>query len=168
MNIPGNSHPSILIQLQVSPTFWKFALCHFAFTKYLQFSSVAQSCPLFVTPWTAARQASLSITNSWSLPKLMSVELVMSSNPLILCCPLLLPSIFPSIRIFSKWLSSSRQVAQWGVGFSASTSVLPVNTQDSSPLGWTDWISLKSKGLSRAFSNTTVQKHQFFCTQLSL
>ena len=68
-----------------------------------QFSSVAQSCPTLCNPWTAAHQASLSITNSWSLLKLMSIELVMPSNHLILCHPLfLLPSIFPSIRVFSK------------------------------------------------------------------
>ena len=69
----------------------------------VQFSSVAQLCPTFATPWTAARQASLSIINSQSLLKLMSIELVMPSNHLILCCPLLLPpSILPSIRIFSN------------------------------------------------------------------
>ena len=68
----------------------------------VQLSSVTQSCPTLVTPWAAACQASLSITNSWSLLKLMSIELVMPSNPLILCSPLLLlPSIFPSIRVFS-------------------------------------------------------------------
>ena len=115
---------------------------------------------LFATPGTAAHQASLSITNSQSLPKLMSIESVMPSNHLILCYPLLLlPSIFPSIRVFSSDQS---------IGVSASTSVLPVNTQAWSPLGWTGCISLKSKGLSRVFSNTTVQKHQFFGAQLSL
>ena len=132
----------------------------------VQFSCSVVSDP--ANPCITARQASLSITNSWSSLKLMSIESVMPSSHLILCPSFLLPAIPPSIRIFSKWLSSSRQVAQWGVGFSASTSVLPMNTQDSSPLGWTDWISLKSKGLSRAFSNTTVQKHQFFGAQISL
>ena len=274
----------------------------------------------FVTPWTAACQASLSITNSQSPPKPVSIESVIPSNHLILCCPLLLlPSIFPSIRVFSselalriRWLkywsfsfnispsnehrglisfrmdwldllafqgilksllqhhsskasilwhsaffivqlshpymttgktialtgssvqfslsvvsdslqphesqhtrppcpsptpwacsnscpsgwwchptisssvipfsshlqsfsaSWSFQMSQlftWGgqsIGVSASASVLPVNTQDWSPLGWTGWISLQSKGLSRVFSNTTVQKHQFFGAQLSL
>ena len=67
---------------------------------------------IFVIPWTAARQASLSITNSWSLPKLMSIESIMPSNHLILCRLLLLPSIFPSIRVFFKWVSSSHQVAK--------------------------------------------------------
>ena len=119
---------------------------------------------LFVTPWTAARQATLSITTSQSLLKLMSIELVMSSNHLILCCPLLLPpSISPSIRVFSNV-----SVLCQSIGISASASVLPMNIQDWFPLGWTVWISLQSKGLSRVFSNTTVQKHQFFSTQLSL
>ena len=119
---------------------------------------------LFATPWIAAQQASLSITNSWNLLKLMSIESVMPSNHLILCCPLLLlPQIPPSIRVFSN------EVA-WGgqsIVVSASESVLPMNTQDWSPLGWIGWISLQSKWLSRIFSNTTVQKHQFFGAQLS-
>ena len=122
---------------------------------------------LFANPWTTAQQASMSITSSWSLHKLMSIGSVMPSNHLILCCPLLLlPSIFPSIRSFqmSQFFTSGGQ----SIGVSASTSVLPVNIQDWFPLGWTGWISLQSKGLSRAFSNTTVQKHQFFSTQLSL
>ena len=107
-----------------------------------------------------------SITNSWSPPKPMSIESVMPSNHLILCHPLLLlPSIFPSIRVFSN---ESVLRIRWAELPSASTSVLPVNTQDWSPLGWTGWISLQSKGLSRVFSNTTVQKHQFFSAQLSL
>ena len=102
-----------------------------------------------------------------NLPKLMSIESVMASNHLILCCPLLLlPSIFPSIRVFSN-----ESVFAWGgqsIGVSASTSVLPMNIQDWFPLGWTCWISLQSKGLSKVFSNITVQKHQFFGTQFSL
>ena len=124
----------------------------------IQFSSVAQLCPT-VTPWTAARQASLSITSSRSLLKLMSIMLLMPSNHLILCHLLLLPpSIFPSIRVFSRWLK------YWSFSFSIS----PSNEYSGlMPLGWTGWISLQSKGLSRVFSNTTVQKHQFFGTQLS-
>ena len=121
---------------------------------------------LFVTPWTAACQASLSITNSWRLLKLMSIESVIAFNHLILCRPLLiLPSIFPSIRFFpmSQFFASGGQ----SVGVSASTSFFPVNIQDWFPFGWTGWISLQSKGLSRVFSNTTVQKHQFFGVQLS-
>ena len=122
---------------------------------------------LFVTPWTATHQASLSITNSQSLPKLMSIELVMPTNHLILCCPLpLLPSIFPSIKVFSN--ESALCSGGQSIGVSVSTSVLPKNTQDWSPLGWTGWISLQSKGLSRVFSSTTVQKHQVFSAQLSL
>ena len=121
---------------------------------------------LFVTPWITAHQASLSITNSRSLLKLTSIESVMPSSHLILCCPLLLlPPIPPSIRVFPM-----SQVFAWGgqsTGVSALASVLPVNTQDWSPLGWTGWISVQSKGLSRVFSNTTVQKHQFFGAQLS-
>ena len=131
-----------------------------------QFSSV-QSLSyvrLFVTPWTAARQDSL-ITISWSPPKPMSIESVMPSNHLILCRSLLLlPSIFPSIRVFP--MSQLFTFDGQSIGVSASTSVLPMNTQDWSALGWTGWISLQSKGLSRVFSNTTVQKHQFLCTVL--
>ena len=118
------------------------------------------------TPWIRARQASLSITNSQSLVKLMSIESVMPSNHLILCCPLLLLSpIPPSSGSFpmSQLFASGGQ----SIGVSASASGLPINTQDWSPLGWTGWISLQSKGLSIVFSNTTVQKCQFFSTQLS-
>ena len=115
---------------------------------------------LFVTPWTAACQASLSITNPWSLLKLMSIELVTPSNHLILCCLLLfLPSIFPSIR---EWAGSLHQVGQ---SIRVSASVLPMNFQGWFLLGLTGLISLLSKGFSRVFSNTTVQKHQFFGTQ---
>ena len=125
---------------------------------------------LFATPWAAARQASLSITNSQSSPRLTSIESVMPSNHLILCRPLLLlPPIPPSIRVFSNE-STLLQLFSWGgqsIGVSASASVLPMNTQDWCPLEWTGWISLRSKGLSRVFSNTTVQKHQFFGAQLS-
>ena len=121
----------------------------------------------FATPWIAAHQASLSITNSWSSPKLMSIKSVMPSSHLILCCPLsYCPQYFPASGSFptSQLFASSGQ----NIGVSASTSVLPMNTQDWSPLGCTGWISLHSKGLSRVFSNTTVQKHQFFGAQLSL
>ena len=128
---------------------------------------LALSCvQLFATPWTAAHQASLSFTTSRSLLKLMSIESRMPSNHLILCHPLLLlPSILPSIRAFqmSQLFTSGGQT----VGVSASASVLPKKTQDWSPSEWTGWISLHSKGLSRVFSNTTVQKHQFFGAQLS-
>ena len=96
---------------------------------------------LFAIPGTAAHQASLSITNSRSRPKPMSIESVMPSNHLILCCPLLLlPPIFPSIRVFSD--ESALPIRWPNIGVSASTSVLPMNTQDWFPLGWTGWISL--------------------------
>ena len=142
----------------------------------LPFPSPVQSLSrvrLFVTPWTAARQASLSITNSWSPPKPMSIESVMPSNHLILCRPLLLPSIFPSIRVFSN---ESALPIRWPKYWSFSFNISPSNEHpglisfrmDWSPLGWTGWISLQSKGLSRVFSNTTVQKHQFLSAQLSL
>ena len=130
------------------------------------FSSVQWlSCVwLFTTPWTAARQASLSITNTWSLLKLMSIELVIPFNHLILCHSLLfLPSVFPSIRVFSKEsVLHIRWPKYWSFSFS-----LPMNIQDWFPLGLTGLFSLQSKGLSKLFSNTTVQIHQFFCSQLS-
>ena len=134
----------------------------------VQFSSVQSlsRVRLFATPWIAACQASLSITNSWSLLKHMSIKSVMPSSHLILCHPLLL---LPPISQASGSFPMS-QLFTWGgqsIEVSASTSVLPLNTQDWFPLGWTGWISLQSKGLSRVFSNATVQKHQFFGAQLS-
>ena len=112
---------------------------------------------LFATPWTAARQASLSITNSRSLLKLISIESVMPSNLVSLCSPfLLLPSIFPASGSYPMrqfFISDGQSIVT-----AASASVLPMNTQDWSPLGWTGWISLQYKGLSRVLSNTTVQK----------
>ena len=118
-------------------------------------------------PWSAAHQASLSFTISWSLFRLMSIESVMPSNHLILCRSLLLlPSILPSIRVFlMSWLFAT---GGQSIGASASASVLPKNIQDWFPLELTSLISLLSKGLSRVFSNTTVQKHQFFGSQPSL
>ena len=120
-----------------------------------QFSSVQSLSHVwhFVTPWTTARQASLSITNSRSSPKLMAIESVMPSSHLILCCSLLLlPQSLPASESFpmSQFFASGGQ----SIGVSASVSVLPMNTQDWSPLGWTGWISLQSKGLSRVFSNS--------------
>ena len=105
-------------------------------------------------------------TNSRSLPKLMSTVSVMPSNHLILCHFFLFLPSFPASGSFpvSQLFASGGQ----SMGVSASTPVLPMNTQDWSPLGWTGWISLQSKGLSRVFSNTTVQQHQFFSAQLSL
>ena len=135
----------------------------------VQFSSVQSLSHvwLFATPWTTARQASLSITNSHSSPKPMFIESVIPSNHRILCHRLLLcPQSFPASGSFqmNQLFASGGQ----SIGASASTSVLPMNTQDWSPLGWTGWLSFQPKGLSRVFSNTTVQKHQFFDTQLSL
>ena len=130
-----------------------------------QFSSCAQSCLTLYKPmdWS---QASLSITNSRSLPKLMSIESVIPSSHLILCSPLLLlPLIFPIIRVFSsESVLHIRWPKYWSFSF---TSVLPMYIQDRFPLGWAGCISLLSKGLSWVFSNNTVQKHQFFSTQLS-
>ena len=123
-----------------------------------QFSSVQSlsRVQLSATPWTASRQASLSITNSQSPPKPMSIELVMPSNHLILCRPLLLlPSIFPSIRVFSNESTLSiRWPKYWSCSFKISLS-------NEHP----GLISLQSKGLSRVFSKTTVQKHQLFAAQ---
>ena len=139
-----------------------------AISSTIQFSSIAQSCLTLCDPMNRSTPGFLSFIISQSLLKLMFIELVILSNHLILCRPLLLPlSIFPSIRIFSNEVSSSHQVAQV-LGVSASASVLPMNIQDWFPLRWTGWISLQSDGLSRVFSNTTVQKHQFFSAQPSL
>ena len=132
----------------------------------VQFSHSGDCVWFFATPWIAARQASLSITNSGSSLKLMSIESVMPSSHLILCrpfssCPQSLPESesFPMSQLFA-WGGQS-------IGFSALASFLPKKSQGWSPSDWTGWISLQSKGLSRVFSNTTVQKHQFFGAQLS-
>ena len=128
----------------------------------VQLLSYVQLC---ATPWTTAHQASLSITNSRT-----------NSCPLSWWCH---PTISPSVIPFSSCLQSfpesgsfqMRQFFAFGgqsIGVSASASVLPMNIQGWFPLGWTGWISLQSKGLSKVFSNTTVQKHQFFGAQLSL
>ena len=122
---------------------------------------------LFATPWTAAFHASLSFTISWNLLRFMSIESAMPSNHLILCRPLfLLPSVFPSIRIFSNELpfASGGQ----SIEVSASASVLPMNIQCWFPLGLTSLTSFLSKGFPRIFFSTTIQKHQFFSVQPSL
>ena len=122
---------------------------------------------LFATLWTAACQASLSINNSRSSFKLMSIDSVMPSNHLILCHPiLLLPSIFSSIMVFSN---ESALRIRWPKYWSFSFSISLSNEHPGLicfRMDW--WISLQSKGLSRVFSNTTVQKLQFFCAELSL
>ena len=126
----------------------------------VQFSSVQSLSRvwLFATPWTAARQASLSITNFQSLLKLVSIELVMPSNHLILSSPS--PPAFnlsqhQGLFQLSQFFESGGQ----SIGVSVLASVLPMNIQDRFPLGWAGWISLQSKRLSGVFSNTTVQKH---------
>ena len=146
-----------------------FTPCQLLCTSCCTISSVQSlsHVRLFATPCTAAGQASLSITNSWSFS---------NSCPSSQWCH---PTISSSVIPFSACLESfpasgSFPMSQFftsggqSIGVSAIASVLPVNIQDWFPLGWTCWIFLQSKGLSRVFSNTTVQKHQFFDAQLSL
>ena len=143
---------------------------HYLMKNQLSSVKLLSHVQLFANPGTAAHQASLYITNSRSLLKLMTMESVMPSSHLILCrsdvsfssC---LPS-FPASGLFpmSQFFTSGGQ----SIRVSPSASVLPMNIQNWFPLGWTGWISSQSKGLSRVFSNTTVQKHQFCGTQLSL
>ena len=136
----------------------------------LSHSVVVQSLScvwFFVIPWTTAHQASLSFTISMSLLKLMSIESMMPSSHLILCCPLLLlPSIFPSIRVFpNESTLHMRWPKYWSFSFSISLS----NEYSGLISFRMDWLDLpQAKGLSRVFSNTTVQRHQFFGAQLSL
>ena len=133
----------------------------------VQFSSVQSLSRvwLFATPWIAARQASLSITNSWSSPKLKCIESVMPSSQLILCCPLLLlPPIPPSIRVFSN---ESTLFMRWPKYWSFSFSISPSKEHPGLISFRMEWLDLLSKWLSRVFSNTTVQKHQYFGAQPS-
>ena len=132
----------------------------------VQFSSVTQLCLTLCDPMNCSTPG---LPVHHQLPEFTQTHVhwvgdaIQPSHPLLFL--LLLPPIFPSIRSFQM-----RQFFESGgqsIRVSASTWVLPMNTQDWSPLGWTGWISLQSKGLSRAFSNTTVQKHEFFSTQLS-
>ena len=131
-----------------------------------QVSSVTQSCPTLCVP---TNHITPGLPVHHQLPEftqLTSIESVMPSSHLILCRPLLLlPPIPPSIRVFSN--ESTLHMRCQSIGVSALASVFPMNTQDWSPLGWTGWICLQSKGLSRVFSNATVQKHQFFGSQPS-
>jgi len=135
----------------------------------VQFSSVQSlsHVGLSATPWTAARQASLSITNSRSLPKFMSIELVIPSNHLILCRPLLLlPSIFPKIRVFSN---ESALHIRWPKYWSVSFNIGPSNEHPGLISFGMDWLDLLAvQGTLKSLLKTTVQKHQFFSTQLSL
>ena len=128
--------------------------------------SDAQSRPTLCNPMDYSMPGFPVLPISWSLLKLMSIESMTLSNHLILCHPLLLlSSIFPGIRVLSK--ESALRISLPKYGASASASVLPMNIQDWFSLEWTGLISLQSKGLSRVFSNTTVQKHQFFGAQPS-
>ena len=133
----------------------------------IQFRLIVQSC---LTLWPHGLQHTrppCPSANSQSLLKLMSIEMVVPSNYLILCRPLLLlPSIFPSIRVFSS--ESVLHIRGPKFAISASASIFSMNIQDWFPLWLTSWISLQSKGLSRVFSNTTVQKQKFFSAQPSL
>ena len=151
-------------KLKIKLLIIQYGLC--MFTEQLSSVQLLSRVRLFATPWTAARQTSLSITNSWSLRKLMSIKSVMH--------PTISPSVVPfSFHLQSFLVSGTFPVSQFftsggqSIEISASTSFLPMNIQNWFPLGLTGWISLQSKRLLRVFSNTTVQKHQFFCAQLS-
>ena len=132
-------------------------------------SRVQFSCSItsdFATPWTAARQTSLSITNSRSLLKLISTESVMPSNHLILCCPFSPTSIFPSISVFSN---ESALRIRWPKYWAFSFNISPSNEYSgliSFRMGWL--VLLAVQGTLKVFPNTTIWKHQFFGTQLSL
>ena len=144
LNLP--IHPPL--SLLVSICFFSISVSLFLFCKLDQFSSVQllSHVWVFVIPWIAARQASLSITNSWSLLKLMSTEFVMPSNHLILCCPAFNLSQHQNLFPRSQFFASGGQ----STGVSASASVLPMNIQDWFPLRLTGLISLQSKGLSKS------------------
>ena len=157
-NLPWFMDLTIQVQSKETTNDW-WGPCTKIMKGLFLFSSVQSlsHVQLFATPRTAACQASLSLTNSQSLLKLMSIKSVMPSSYLILCHPLLLlPPIFPRIRVFSSESVFASGDQSIGISF------LPMNIQDCLPLGLTCLISLQSKGLPRVFSNTTVQKHQFF------
>ena len=192
---PGDSQPrdwtcsllhwqegSLPLSYLYSPLKWVLVGKYLATVYFLDYTLQKQKQPknygsvqlltlvwLFGTPWTAAGLASLSFTSSQSLLRLMSMSLesMMPSNHFILCV-----SFASCLKSFSA--SGSFQTNRFftsggqSIGVSVSVSVLPMNIQDWFPLGWTGWLSLQFKGLSRVFSNTTVQKHQFFCAKLSL
>ena len=152
---------NIFIELDDFQTYTCIWLCFFCC------SSVTKSCLILCDPWTASHQVSLSFAVSWSLLKLMFIELVMPSNHLILCHPISSCSqSFPASRSFpiSQFFTSDGQI----IGTSASASVLSMNIQSWFPLGLTGLVSLLSKGLSRVFSSTAVWKYQFFSIQPSL
>ena len=143
--------------------------CHPTISSSVQFSSVLllSRIPLFATPWMAAHQASLSITNSRSLPKPMSIESVMRSNHLILCCPLLhLPPILPSIRVFP---SESTLHMRWPKYWSFNFNISPSNEHPGLISFRIDWLDLLAvQGTLKSLLQHHIQKHQFFSTQLSL
>ena len=141
---------------------------HTVIIHMFQFSSVTQSCPALCNT-RDCRTPAFPVHHQLPefMDRLMSAALVMPLNHLILCHPLLFPpSIFHCISVFS--IESVLRIRWPSIGVSASASVLSMNMQDWFPLGWTGWISLQSKGLSRVFYNTTIQNHQFFGAQLSL
>ena len=148
---------------------WSYVLGGLTQLTAFHFSSVQllSRVRLFATPWTAAHQASLSITSSWSLLKLMSIKFVMPSNHLILCRALLLPpSIFPSIRVFSSELLL---VIRWPKYWSFSFSISPSSEHPGLISFRMDWLDLLAvQGTLKSLSNSTVKQHQFFCAQLSL
>ena len=151
------------MKLWLSFVVWVLVLCGLP-----QFSSVARLCPDSLQPHEmqhARPPVHRQLPESTQTHVHWISDTIQPSHPLSSLSP-------PAFNLSQhqglfKWVSSSHQVAKV-FGVSASTSVLPMNIQDWSPLGWTGWISLQSKGLSRVFSNTTVQKHQFFGAQLSL
>ena len=132
----------------------------------VQFSSVAQSCPTLCDSMNCSKPG---LPVHHQLLEFTQTHIHWVGDAIQPSHPLSSPSL-PTFNLSQhqglfKWVSSSRDQS---IGVSAWASVLPMNIQDWSPLGWTGWISLQSKGLSRVFSNTTLQKHHFFCTQLSL
>ena len=145
----------------------QFSSCTLGHLSSVHFNSVSHSCPTLCDFMDCSTPGFPVHTKSRSILKLKSIESMMPSNHLILCCPLLIPpSIFSSIRVFSY---ESVLHIRWQKYWSFSFNISPSNEYSRLlPLGWTGWISLQSKGLSRIFSNTTVQKHQFFGFQLSL
>ena len=134
---------------------------------FLKFSPVAQSCPTLCNPMNHSMPG---LPVHHQLPEFTQTHVHWVGDAIQPSHPLLSPSPTFNLSQHQGLFKMSQISASGGQSFgvSASTSVLPMNTQDSSPLGWTGWISLQSKGLSIVFSNTTVQKHQFFSTQLSL
>ena len=163
---PPTSHWKSAYNFTGSPPDAWFHICRFSQPRlYCFLVQLLRHVWLFVTPWMAAYQASPSITNSWSLLKLMSIKSEMLSNHLILCRPLfLLPSVFPSIRVFSNELALH---IRWSKYWSFSFSISPSNEY----LVWfllvlTGLISLQFKGLSRVFSSTALRKHQFSALSL--